>query len=677
MKVETEDAEAEAAALDNYAVEAPPALIEQLQNEVSDNFNKLQSLARDLNIQLPTPEIVFLGPKGHGKTALIEALLGHPLNLSAEGTCRPVHINIANNQACARPRITVRRDSILKEFADGDVEVPAEKLPELIEQRNKATDAPIVVTYETVAFANMTLIDLPGLCVDPSDTHANQIEQLVLQNMQPANRFLVVVRPSADTALPLDSDYVLDLVRRCDPDLSRTTLVYTRLYSHLKTFQSAKEVNRFLQGAVPDTKPHFVTLPPRGLRAKGTATSALPLRLLQASRRDTQLLEQLHYDKRAQRCVGVPRLLAALSECVVSTHRSAAPSVLAALRARRSEAEERLQRVDTERALLIAPEMRAAASDYAVEFVQVIERLIMGTAEGVPAVNGQTLEQEKLACGVGGQWADGTGAAIAVDPAGWGVPYWQHKLYGGQQFERLLSEYRAVSEHTALVDITADDVATAAGIPKLHNVPNYLWAASDLARQKSQEALQPLLSQLADRASFIMKRLSAVADTVAASRRRADLAPPAEGIRAEEYPFFVSFVRHLYYGEVEALLKSCKEKCLAEFYSTRTIYWDLTENMQESAVSAEDVATLAKSLFARIRTRVTDNVVLLFYDRFLVPLCSQLWANVHSRVAALPDSELTSLFEVRSQCAHTRNTHHRPKCPQSGRWRHARRCKHR
>lgn len=60
----------------------------------------------------------------------------------------------------------------------------------------------------------------------------------------------------------------------------------------------------------------------------------------------------------------------------------------------------------------------------------------------------------------------------------WSIPYWDNKLYGGQQFERLLSEYKAVANHTEISEVTMDDVATAAGINKLNNIPNYAWAVS-------------------------------------------------------------------------------------------------------------------------------------------------------------------------------------------------------
>lgn len=41
------------------------------------------------------------------------------------------------------------------------------------------------------------------------------------------------------------------------------------------------------------------------------------------------------------------------------------------------------------------PKLRALASNYVMEFLQGVEKLIVGTLEGNPAINGQTLQEEK------------------------------------------------------------------------------------------------------------------------------------------------------------------------------------------------------------------------------------------------------------------------------------------
>lgn len=64
-------------------------------------------------------------------------------------------------------------------------------------------------------------------------------------------------------------------------------------------------------------------------------------------------------------------------------------------------------------------------------------------------MNGQTLEEEK-AQQADGDWLDANNRPIRFRADDWGIPYADAKLYGGQQFERLLSEFKAVSEHTGM-----------------------------------------------------------------------------------------------------------------------------------------------------------------------------------------------------------------------------------
>jgi hypothetical protein len=48
-----------------------------------------------------------------------------------------------------------------------------------------------------------------------------------------------------------------------------------------------------------------------------------------------------------------------------------------------------------------------------------------------------------------GDWRDADFQPIRFDPVEWKIPHANSKLYGGQQFERLLAEFKAVVEHQA------------------------------------------------------------------------------------------------------------------------------------------------------------------------------------------------------------------------------------
>ena len=87
------------------------------------------------------------------------------------------------------------------------------------------------------------------------------------------------------------------------------------------------------------------------------------------------------------------------------------------------------------------------------------------------------------------------------------VPYFDSKLYGGQQFERLLVEFKLVVENIKLDPLTQSDVATVLGARKLRNLSDYAWIASDLTQKALRKHLLPLVPQLFHRAAYILERL--------------------------------------------------------------------------------------------------------------------------------------------------------------------------
>jgi len=603
-----------------------------LPKEVFVAYDKLQNFARELNTQIPTPEIVIIGKKGHGKSSIIESFFGEALNaVGYDGvTQRPLYINVINNLACNTPKYTLKRDSLLKEF-DRDVEVSLSDLPNEIAKRNKtASDEPIVLQYESKNVCNMTFIDTPAL-LDQDEVRVtkDERESLVLNLARPTHRLILCTEMCKDWS-KLE---MFNFVKKIDPELSRTTFVYTNFYTHVQSFTSTREVNKFLSGTLPDVKTFFTTMPILGVRNKFNEPEKYQEKIYQSYKRDMQTLEQLQYDKRYESYIGIHNLRKYVLNVAWKSYQESIPRILKHLRAKKVETEKQIKQLNAQLDSLDSSKLRSLASNYVVNFLQIVEKLISGTSEGNPSVNGQTLEEEKLAHG-DGEWVDLYNRVIRFEPEEWNIPYWDNKLYGGQQFERLLAEYKSVSVHTLMSDVAPDDVATAAGINKLNNIPNYAWAASDLAQQKAQDAFVPLIEQLTSRAVYIMKRLTDISEKVLESRKKKwneDLHTVASNNvdDIDRYPYFTYHVKDLFNKFVESTAKQCKEKCLDEFYSTRTIYWDLTSEFSNRNLPLErndqedtkkQVINLSTELFNELRDRITRNVMLKFYNFFLVPM---------------------------------------------------------
>jgi len=628
----------------------------------------LQNFARDLNTQIPNPEVVVIGKRGHGKSSLVEAFFGEQVDAVGTGvTRRPLYINMINNLACSTPKLTLKRDTTIKDLSN-DVEVKAADLSKEIEKRNRvATEEPIVLQYESKDVCNMTFIDTPGLLDEDLDNEGVSKEdrdQLVLSLARPSHRIIIAVEATRDWSR-MD---IMNFVKKVDPELTRTTFVYTKFQSHLQTFTSTREVNKFLSGTLPDVKTFFTTLPSEGVRFKFPEPEKFQEKIYQAFRRDMNGLEQLQYDKRYENFIGIHSLRKYILNLAWKSYQDSVPRILKHLRAKRLETEKKIKEITKQEDSFDSTKLRSIASQYVVNFLQIVDKLIAGTSEGNPLVNGQSLEEEKNSQS-DGDWVDLYNRVIRFEPEEWSIPYWDNKLYGGQQFERLLAEYKAVSDRTAISEVTMDDVATAAGINKLNNIPNYAWAASDLAQQKSQDAFVPLIEQLTNRAVYIFRRLTDITEKVFEARKKKwveEFGAPlnqtglprgsytsVEDI--EHYPYFTYHVKDLFNKFVENTAKVCKEKCMDEFYSTRTIYWDLTSeysdrNLPLDRNDGEDTKTavvnLSTELFNELRDRITKNVLLKFYNFFLVPMQHELWNEIQGKVNCLSDSQLEQIFEV-------------------------------
>lgn len=176
-----------------------------------------------------------------------------------------------------------------------------------------------------------------------------------------------------------------------------------------------------------------------------------------------------------------------------------------------------------------------------------------------------------------GEWVDISGNVIHVRAADWKIPNYETKLYGGQQFERMLSEFRAVASHINLENMNMDDIATAAGLSGINSSSNQIWAASDLAQKKCQEVYRPLLEHLLHKAVFVSKRLFDIVANIMESKKKRSQGiqqQPESVSIAKDFPQFVWYVRDLYEDVVDHTAKTCMEKCLDELTCTQLIYWE-------------------------------------------------------------------------------------------------------
>jgi len=641
----------------------PPSSAPTEASPVHSAFHKILTFARDINTQLQVPEIVLIGRQGHGKSSVLEAIIGQPFNLVAKdkGACtkRPIFVNMINNPACDKPKFTLKRDPSTKDSNEDKV-VALEHVEKEIALRNNVAPNPIHITCDYKHCWNITFIDTPGL-IPPTDKSNSEIspdevEEMVLDLAKPSHRILIFVEEVKDGT---QSDMIM-LAKKVDPRLDRSIFIFTKLSDQLKNFTSTRDLNRYLTStASSDTQSFFVSLVPGKDKAKYASKESFKQRMEELVKEDMVVLEQLQYDRRYANAIGVAALRRYVLELTFNKYQASIPELLKKLRVMKKKSEDSLHQIQQQGNATDTNKLRGAAAKYVMQFLQCVDKLLNGTLEGNPSINGQSLNDEKSQDETG-EWRDASHQPIPVKIEDWKIPHAESKLYGGQQFERLLAEFKSVTEHIGMEKLSSDDIATAAGPQKLSNSSSCTWAASDLAQRQVQKALLPLVDQLFVRASYIMKRLVTVAESMLEvskkNRKRTNSSTSGDVLEdLDQYPFFTHAVRDLYFRFIDATAEDCKRKCKDEFFCTRLIYWELTNLDGKTLTFGKNdgkeevrkaVVNLATDLFSKIKERISKNILLKSYNYFLVPMQSDLWSDIQGNITSLNDDHLQELFEV-------------------------------
>lgn len=629
------------------------AFARSLSDDVYAGYSKLLGFARELNAGVvPFTEFVMIGFVGSGKSSLVEVLFGQPFNVVGVGsTKRPIFFQWVNNRAHSSVKVTVKRDPGQAEF-DRDVEVALASLEmELGRRMALESESPIYVTFESADTLNFTMIDTPGL------GQTGAIDAKVKDLAAVPHRHIIAVQ----VAVPEPNNELLAYLSDLDPDLSRTTIVYSNMFDMLKSVQDAESLGRFFSRTPEDSHKFFTSLP---FLAERQALQSRPEYceiVFKMHHRDLQSLEKLQYDTSFAPSIGALQLRNWAKNQVWRRFQQFVPALMQTARERVASSQVDLQTIRQQMDSFKGAKLRSLASNYTTEFLQAVSSLLAGTAEGNAMINGETLAEEKKGHG------DAVWRTANNLPVQWkgdlNVPLEGEKLYGGQQLERLLAEFQVVANRAEIAEPSLADVANAAGINKLSSSTDVSWSAADLAQHKSKDAFVPLIRGLASRAAYVMKRAGDIARRMMETRRRNAEVFGASSIEdvndATKYVSFRHFVSDTYNSFIDQQTQILVQKCMDEFYSTRTVHYSLSEEAQAATGGAdvdlsnpdqlrETVVSMSRHIFGRLRSRITKQTLLKVYNFLLVPMQGALWSALQSSVSSLSDADLQKKFEVTS-----------------------------
>jgi hypothetical protein len=654
---------------------------------VFKSFGTIIALSRELNISIAVPELVLVSSGSDAQAdLLLNALLGTnvvPAVLSSASRSRSLAVSVLHNAALGDGALKLG----LKQAGANDV-APLKNAEQAYAELEKALAAKgtgtVTLLLESSRVWSISILVPPLLAAAAADDAAsNSNNATVLALCQDTRRILLGVEKAKDW----DASSLAAFVRQADAKGDRTVLLYTAFSEFVQTCAGTKELNAWLfkSGAASiDSKVHFATL-----------GAAEKLDALHKS--EMELLEQMQYDLHFERAVGAEGTRRQVLDLLFRKYQEFVPAVLKTLRSYKADALQNHQSTKAQIAALESYRLRAVANQHVMSFLQTIEKLCKGTLEGSPTHNGQTSAEERAEAGV--LWRDAAHAVRAVDDAKWKINGADAKLYGGQQFERLLSEFRALVLNTPMPDLNAADIAVAAGPQRLGGAPsNVAWAASELVRRAVTHAFAPLIDQLLERAVFVLERQLAIAERILDQKAKqpvstsggpgaigassglglSDLSSGASAFGAslfgasdpvaaspapdaaaatnvKDFPYFTAAVKSFYLDVVYALADRARAKCLDEFRCTQMIMWNAggiddsklpSKKRDDPKELKKNVSALSQDLFDAIKKRLADNVVLKCHNSLLVPISEFLYTEIQGKISRLTDADIEAMFEV-------------------------------
>lgn len=190
--------------------------------EALDNLMHLDLMSR---LKLQAPQIVVIGSENHGKSTLLERLIGFPIFPRSRSLCTrcPIRVKLRRYAGVAISTISVRNritnmvdEASITPIALGmmsaHVQILMDKMLEGLPTRTIIGDREIVVEIRVPYCPNIDILDMPGLVAAPqeaADTSLN-LTKTVIEKESGYSIFLLVVDCRTECTASIATRLILD-----------------------------------------------------------------------------------------------------------------------------------------------------------------------------------------------------------------------------------------------------------------------------------------------------------------------------------------------------------------------------------------------------------------------------------------------------------------------------------
>ncbi|RNF26542.1 putative GTP-binding protein [Trypanosoma conorhini] len=197
-------------------------------NELHDAFASVK-----MNVKLNLPQIAVVGSQSSGKSSVLEAIVGKDFLPRGSGivTRCPLVLQLVQLPSTTEEEWGEFLHKPHKKFFDfAQINDEIQRRTVEIAGKSAISDRPINLKVFSKHVLNLTLVDLPGLVMNPVGDQPKdidrQIKEMVTRYVSPVNTIILAISP-ANTDLATSAS--LRLAKQLDPEGLRTVGVLTKL----------------------------------------------------------------------------------------------------------------------------------------------------------------------------------------------------------------------------------------------------------------------------------------------------------------------------------------------------------------------------------------------------------------------------------------------------------------
>jgi len=590
------------------------------------------------------PEVVIVGVNSVGKSELLEALVGQPLNYvefkEKGATKRTLFLQLISSEIPSGPKLVLSNQTE-KHLEMDRIEEASMKIRNSNDLQLFSLE-PIRLQYESRHCFNITLIDTPGLSSLADLDEHSQMQVFLEDIIRPSHRLIVYVQEANQNQWDASNitDRLLHIVKRVDPYGKRTVYVYNKFFSLLDTFYSSEQLARYLQSTNANPSlpislcntSFWITLFSTKERLQAITQNNYLEQLSKLDERDRVRLDLLHSDVRFSKCFGTNALRHfILNWCWQYYYQHNVPALFKAITLEKAKLSKEISKAEDHRNSL---NLRQLAAEYASRYLYISQSMFVGISKGNPSLYGETLKEE-----IDEQFFSSPEWEIKDSKS---IPFPNVKLYGGQQLERLLSEFRCVASR---LQIEASKIDS---LPRLSE-KHFFWMACEAVEHRLEELFVPLIEQLLDRTRFILSRFPVIVESLMTAREGStSLKQQKPWFNVKHFVPLATTLRDMFRSFIEKNSDACKQSCMDEFYSIKTIVWfQQNSGFADYQSRFSDERTLVQKLFSEMKERITRNVLRKLYNLFLMPFMGHaLWQEIQTHIFCLDSSAFREIFDA-------------------------------